>query len=123
MIVLKNPTEKSIFFDCDDTLVMWGQTQSPNSIKVELNCKDKDDSLSEFLVPHKKHIDLLKLRKEKGDKIFVWSAAGWDWALSVVKALGIEEHVDYVLSKPFYVVDDLPTQFMHRRIYYEFKNE
>lgn len=117
MLVIRTKTEKMYYFDCDDTLVMWGKI-SPNTVEVKL-----DNTFTEYLVPHKKHIELLKSRKEKGDTIVVWSAGGYDWAEAVVKALEIEEFVDIVMSKPFYVIDDLPVNEMHRRIYLEFEDE
>lgn len=134
MKVIEN--EKCIFYDCDDTLIMWGSQYVKEDDNGKLNTID---IASPFytpsmyatvapiyqLVPHKKHIQHLKDSKLKNkNTIVVWSAGGWQWAQAVVKALGIEEYVDAVMEKPTMYVDDLPCKdFMGTRVYKEFKPE
>jgi phosphoserine phosphatase len=108
----------TVFFDCDQTLVMWGMEEDSRAIVFEVY----DQKFK--LVPHQKHIDRLKFHKAEGFKIVCWSAGGEDWAKTIVKTLGLEQYVDYCLSKPSYYYDDLPTEKIlhkHHRMYYEFK--
>lgn len=132
MIVLEN--ENCVFFDCDDTLVLWGSQYVKEDDDGKLNTVN---IASPFytpsmyattapiyeLVPHTKHIKHLKDSKLLNkNTIVVWSAGGWQWAKAVVKALGIEEYVDAVMEKPTSYVDDLHCkEFMGTRIYKEFK--
>ena len=132
MVVIEN--EKCIFFDCDDTLIMWESQYVKEDDDGNLNTVNIASpfySPSMYattapiyeLVPHKKHIQSLKDCKQKNkNTVVVWSAGGWQWAEAVVKALGIEEFVDAVMEKPTMYVDDLPCkEFMGTRVYKEFK--
>ncbi len=90
MFVLKS--DKTLFVDVDDTLVMWSATG---------------------YTPHKKHIEYLKKFHMRGQKIVVWSAGGWEWAERVVRELGLENVVSAVMCKPAWFVDDMPaTEFL-----------
>ncbi len=112
MLVIDN--ENIVCFDCDDTLVMWGSEDHNSKILIECPYSNSP----EFLVPHNPHIDLLKKYKGRGMKIIVWTAAGYQWGEAVVKALGLEEYVDYVMTKPCKLVDDLtPNEIFPVRIY------
>lgn len=132
MKVIEN--ENCLFFDVDDTLVMWGSQYVKEDDNGNLNTVSiaspfytpsmyATTSPIYQLVPHTKHIQYLKDSKQKNkNTIVVWSAGGWQWAEAVVKALGIEEYVDCVMSKPHAYVDDLNCkEFMGTRIYKEFK--
>ncbi len=114
MKVIERPT---VFFDVDDTLVMWNQLPDhPNSI--EMNCF----GFNERLVPHEGHIKQMKDHKFRGHHVVVWSAGGWEWARAVVIALGLDQYVDEVMDKPHWFYDDLRSdQFMPEsiRIYFE----
>lgn len=111
--------DPTVFFDVDETLVLWGKdygkSNDPEAKIFHLYGSDYR------LVPHYKHVDLLKDFKQQGYKIIVWSAAGENWAKEVVNKLNLEKYVDHCLSKPEYFVDDkLPQDFLHLqcRIYY-----
>lgn len=111
--MLGTPT---IYFDCDDTLVMWERSESPAAIPF--NCYGREF----LLVPHTKHIDKLKEHKREGFKIVVWTAGGEEWGHEVIGKLGLTEFVDVILSKPEYYYDDLPSErFLHdhKRVYYQ----
>ncbi len=106
-----------IFFDVDDTLVMWDKSHG-NQIKVP----DDTDLRAKYVTPHRFHIELLKSHKARGYTVVVWSAGGYKWAQSVVRRLGLEEHVDIIMTKPIKYVDDLHCEeFMGQRLYFEDK--
>lgn len=95
--------EQCIYFDVDDTLVMWGKiTEGQKAIHV--TCPY--DKSQETLRPHPGHIKVLKDRKARGAHITVWSHAGYRWAEAVVRALGLTEYVDVCATKPCMYVDD-----------------
>lgn len=111
--IIKN--EQNIYFDVDDTLVIWGKVPKG---KKAIAITDPYDGTQHYLMPHAGHIKVLKDRKARGATIHVWSSAGWRWAEVVVKALGIEKHVDFVLSKPIMYVDDLQAhEVLGERLY------
>lgn len=117
MIVV--PTHNAVFFDIDDTLVLWNPSEEKaKKYGIEIECPGglfpvdgelkPSPSWKAVIVPHKKHIDQLIKHKMRGHPVVVWSAGGWDWAEAAVKALGIEQYVDLVISKPRWAYDDLP---------------
>lgn len=103
--------EPIVYFDCDDTLVSWqhyGQ-YNPDTVAFE----DPATKGHLFLEPIYEHIDALKGHKLRGHTVIVWSAGGADWAETVVKTLGLTNHVDAVMSKPDWFYDDIPSsEFM-----------
>jgi hypothetical protein len=108
----------SVYFDVDNTIVLWDMETDPRAITFELYGQKFK------LVPHYKHIERVKFHKQEGFEIIFWSAGGADWAQEIVNKLGLQEHVDYCLSKPSYYYDDLPTEKIlhkHHRMYYEFE--
>ena len=93
-------------FDVDETLVMWHSNCDPSK-KISITCPyGKNERLFK---PHQNNIDLLKKFKARGNTIIVWSSGGFLWAEAVVKALHLEEYVDFVMTKPVKLVDDLPS--------------
>ncbi len=112
-VIFGKPT---IYYDVDDTLVMWNKPISDEHIECTLY------GTTYKVLPNWKHIELLKKHWRDGYKIVVWSGGGEDWATEVVNKLDLNDFVDVRLSKPSYYVDDLePEQFMfkHKRIYYK----
>ena len=114
------PDKKTIFFGVDETLVFWsfGKYRPEELVEFPIH------GYSVFLKPHKRHIEEIKLRKSLGNNIIVWSHGGAEWAKIVVETLGLQEYVDYTMSKPNAFYDDLPaSSFMTEgnRIYFEDK--
>lgn len=101
------PSEVSIFFDVDDTLIFWDDQshKGPAENYIEMVCPH--DGLRTHHRVHERHVKFLKKQKAKGYTVVVWSASGTKWAAEVIKKLGIEDYVDYVISKPVKWVDDL----------------
>lgn len=109
-------SEQLIYIDCDDTLVVWGNEHNPEFKEVEI--VDPYDGQKVLLSAHAGHIKVLKDRKKRGSHITVWSASGYQWALAVVAALGLENYVDVVSSKPFMYIDDLEAkEILGERLY------
>ncbi len=115
MRVIKS--ERIVMCDIDDTLVMHRDLTSgqKNSI-IDVTCRATKQTFS--LEKNKNMIRLLKEEKHRGATIIVWSRGGYEWAADVVTALGLEELVDTVLSKPLVYFDDKPvTQWLTDRVY------
>jgi FMN phosphatase YigB (HAD superfamily) len=111
-------SHRTVFFDVDDTLVIWDWKEfSPDGSGL-IQVKDPGSNHFELVLPHDRHIKLLKQFKARGHTVIVWSQGGWAWAESTVKALGLESLVDVVMSKPDWYVDDLPASaYMGNNIY------
>lgn len=103
MSYFKLADKRTVYFDVDDTLVMWGaDINNPKALIV-----DTDDGAI-VVYPHTKHIQLLKDLKAIGWKIVIWSQGSSDHAERVIKKLQLEKYVDIITSKPESYVDDLP---------------
>jgi predicted phosphatase len=114
-ILNDNPTTA---FDVDDTLLFWHVDEDLPTVTVEC------DGRTQELNVHTEHINQLKKHKLRGHQIIVWSAGGAAWALAAVKALGIEDYVDVVMSKPVWYYDDAhcskwmgDPEYLHREKY------
>lgn len=128
-----NPAAPFIYFDIDDTLVMWtlGITKVSDPIKakkrgISTPFVNPYNGRVFYLEVHNKHVELLKSEKELGNNVIVWSAGGALWAKEVVQKLKLEPYVDLILSKPEKFYDDLPAySFMpeEKRTYWPFKKE
>lgn len=100
-----NPT---IFFDCDDTLIMWKPSEEEiTNNKLEQVMTKCNGFNAEYYVNHYQ-VQFLEDLACRGHTIVVWSSAGVNWALACVEALGIEDYVDTVTAKPSLYVDDKP---------------
>lgn len=125
--MVKIEGDEVIFCDVDETLVMWDMKENYYSQRPHPGCrlfnfvsKDFPNGIVFSLLPHVIHIELLKKYKDQKKTIVVWSAGGVDWAEFVVKELGLQEHVDLVISKPLRYVDDLNCKaWMGNRVYHK----
>lgn len=111
-------SHRSVFFDVDDTLIIWDWQSVTDDMNELITIVDPESGHTEMVLPHQRHIQLLKQFKARGHTVVVWSAGGWAWAESVVKQLGLEDLVDVTMAKPDWYVDDLPASaYMGRNIY------
>ena len=118
-----NKNENHAMFDCDDTLVMWPEDCFvPKPGRLRFPCPHSKDE-AYYLVPHQRHINFLKAARHRGDDITVWSQAGWEWAETVVKVLGLEKEVSAVQTKPRIYVDDLPAEKWMTHIFFKESDE
>lgn len=114
-------SDNVVMFDVDETLVLW---ENVYKYPMELWLKIEQPSLIMHVMPHLKHIELLKQFKARGHKVIVWSQGGYEWALRIVKALGLENVVDVVMSKPKWYVDDLNSEaFLGKPVYLQIRPE
>lgn len=91
-------TNKPTAFDVDETLVITVPKGQVDEKCISINgC---------WWRPHERHIHQLKSHKARAHTIIVWSAGGEHWAEIVIKALGLESYVDYVMDKPLWCYDD-----------------
>lgn len=104
MFILKS--DDVMFYDCDDTLVLWGKKEHPEDEEITINDVYMENHII-TLVKHQRNIDLLKRNKGQGRSIIVWSAGGVFHAEEIVRALGLWEYVDLIIAKPMQYVDDL----------------
>jgi predicted HAD superfamily phosphohydrolase YqeG len=108
-------SEQLICVDIDETLILWKKATKGDKV---VSFRDPYDGSLHYVVPHNPHIKILRDRKTRGATIIVWSASGWQWAEQVVKALNLQEYVDYIASKPIAYIDDKPVEeWMAERIY------
>lgn len=109
--------DNAIYFDVDNTLIMWNpDPMDPNNMWIP---SLKTGELVQLL-PHKKHIDLLKHHARVGNTVIVWSKSGPQWAKHIVEQLYLTTYVDLVVGKPSCFYDDLkPEQFMGSHRYFD----
>lgn len=101
-----NASETVVVVDCDDTLCMWSDKfTQPHEGAIPFH--DPYDNSTNYLKPHTMHVELIKKYKGRGFHIIVWSAAGCQWAKSVVETLGLTDYVDQIMTKPIKYVDDI----------------
>lgn len=100
--------------DVDDTLITWspvGDLKEPveQSDLVEIVIEDQVQMYKKF----EDNIASLKTHHHKGHTVVVWSGSGFEWATTVVRALGLTDYVDLVMAKPRWLLDDMkPSEFM-----------
>ncbi len=113
MIVIDN--KPIAYFDVDDTLLCWdNNNRTKDSVECEVMFSGR--SLTRYYIPE--HFNELILQKEAGTTIIVWSASGSAWAEAVVRALGLQNHVDVCMPKPNRIYDDKdPIEWMPKRRY------
>ena len=114
-------SELIVMVDVDDTLLKWqGDFSKPAKDRIKLI--DPYDKSHVYLLPHKKHVKLLKDYKARHFKVIVWSGAGWKWAQEAIKKLKLTKYVDVILSKPAKYMDDLHApDILGSRVYLEDK--
>lgn len=108
-------SERIIPCDVDNTLILHGSS-NPLLRDVLVPCKLGDGMIK--LKINEPMVRLLREEKQRGAYIIVWSRGGYQWAEDVVTALGIENIVDLVLSKPLVYFDDKPVnEWLLDRVY------
>ena len=104
-------SNQTVFFDVDDTLVLWDESLPGDNVAIECN------GHLNHMVINKGNLEELKRHGARGIDVIVWSKGGYDWAHSVVRALKIEKNVAAVMTKPFCYYDDLKNPLGQHRYY------
>lgn len=113
--MIKHPDKNTVFFDVDDTLVLWTVPAG----KEEEALRFQDATGIVLALPHKRHIEAIREHKARGHFVVVWSQGGADWAEEVVKVLQLTHLVDVVMCKPSWFYDDIPSSlFMPESVRY-----
>ncbi len=114
-------TSNAVFFDIDGTLVReinrddTTYVKTLNGLSISHPLRDGESTRRILMGAN---IQLLRDMHARGRFIIVWSAGGYQWAESVVRALGLEQYVHLIIEKPIAYVDDLDaSQFMGQRIF------
>lgn len=105
----KNPNSPHVYFDCDGTLVLWPD-DFKEGFQIDKAIRFEHEGSFYNLVPNETVIEKLKKRHKSGATIVVWSMGGAVWAREIVTKLGIEEYVEFCLSKPNIFWDDEPAK-------------
>lgn len=113
MIVNKNENIRP--FDIDGCLVFVSKDLS-NAEIVEVVDPVNAGTITMHI--NKNMVRLLLEEHQRGGYILVWSRGGWEWARNVVLALGLDDYVHEVMSKPLVYFDDTPvTKWMKDRVF------
>lgn len=102
MLVIRN--DNLVTCDVDDTLIGWDNCPIDRSTWVEVEFAGK--TYHHWVLDE--NVASLRRHASRNQPIIVWSQGGHEWAEAVVKALGITDIVTAVMSKPKFVIDDLP---------------
>jgi len=99
--------ETWVYFDVDDTLVMWPKRKDPTFIS-DVVIEDPYEPPKQYaLKKHERHIQELKdFAAKPKTKVVVWSKGGKPWAEEVIKVLGLEQYVSHIIQKPDTIYDD-----------------
>jgi hypothetical protein len=110
--VIKNETV--VWVDLDNTIAMWTNptVDGPGKFMVEYGGRDI------FLTPHRPNIDLVREYRNRGYFIIFHSANGYGHATRIIRALGLEDTADLIMTKNIKVVDDKhPNEWMGALVY------
>lgn len=107
-----NNNENIVLIDVDETLVSF-DIKGKESETIDI----KNGIHTEVVVPLTQHIEMLKQHKIRGHYIRIHSQGGYEWALNVIKTLGLESYVDSIETKPKWYIDDLPAEAWMSRVY------
>lgn len=110
-------SELVVMFDVDNTLIMEHAKDPDLTYTDVLTGKENHCKI------HKVHVEQVIKHKARGYFVIVWSGNGYKHAEQIVKALGLTDHVDMIMSKPIKHWDDLENanDILKARVYLEDK--
>lgn len=95
-----------VYVDIDETLISWTAPEPIWELRPFVNIKN--NGYTQTFYPMVKNIEQVKKHKLIGHKIVFWSAGGWAWVKKVITELDLIEYADAIMSKPRWIIDDLP---------------
>lgn len=99
-----NDAEVIVVCDVDQTLI---KSVNPILEKANILIVNPYNKKEYWYDVHWDHVDLLRMYKGRGFYIRVWTANGVQHAVSVIKALGLDDGtVDSIETKPMKHIDD-----------------
>ncbi|MDB4330122.1 hypothetical protein N9948_00105 [bacterium] len=101
-------------FDVDGTLIDVGARKEGEKTVTFFN---PNGNCYETNNIHEGHINAIKLLKEAGKIIIVWSHSGAEYTENLIKALEMTEYVDYVSDKPCRYFDDMKADDWMKQIW------
>lgn len=105
MSYIKLDKARVIYLDIDDSTILWEPNKYKHNPDDVVQMTDEWGSFP--VLPHKFNIDFVRKLKTQGYGVVAWSAAGADWAETVINKLGLKELPDFIISKPEICIDDL----------------
>ena len=112
-------SERTIFVDIDDTLVMHEADKDIPGAQYALI----KDPVTAGIIRLRINEPMLRLVHEelsRGSQVFIWSRGGYQWAENVAVALALDAFLKdiYILTKPFAYFDDSDvSSWMKDRVY------
>lgn len=106
-------SENNIMVDVDGTLIDHVAPDSLSTLPTEEVLSVSDPLQAGKLIKvriNKAMVRLLEEEHNRGSTIIVWSRGGYRWASNVIQALGLDNKVDYVMTKPLVYFDDVEVQ-------------
>jgi hypothetical protein len=97
--------DKVVYLDIDDSIILWSPELYPHA-EEDLIWIDDGLTRSFPFLPHKRNIEFVKRLKLQGYGVVAWSAAGANWASTVINKLGLQDLPDMIISKPELCIDD-----------------
>lgn len=94
-----------VYVDIDETLLSWTppmEDWEKNYVDIEQNGQRQRFGLM------LRNIEQVKKHKLIGHKIVFWSQGGWKWVQTVLEHLDLIDYADGIMSKPRWIIDDLP---------------
>lgn len=112
--------EQNSMWDIDDTMVMHVHNNGHADLVLYNDMMECEIALN----IHHEHVKQLKSHKNRGFTVFVWSGNGSVWAEKVIKALNLDQYVDFYMSKPVKFFDDLEAdKVLVNRVYLPYKKD
>lgn len=99
-------SDRVLFCDVDDTLLTFNFRAEDTERTIMIG----PEGFRKAALPMLKNINSLKNARTRGHGVVVWSQGGYAWAKAVVEALGLNEYVDFIVTKPNWIYDDLPVE-------------
>lgn len=98
-------SESIIMVDVDETLIHHVRAPFDPSWKT-IQVEDPYSKETVTLRVNEPMGRLVKEENSRGSTVIVWSRNGYRWAQAVLQALGLDNHVHQVMSKPRAYFDD-----------------